>query len=366
MDKRLEHAVSSRLVSDVPLGIFLSGGLDSSTIAYYAQKNSSRPIQTFSIGFEEKSFDESVHAKLVSDFLGTEHHDQMLTAKDALELIPRVADFLDEPVADYSIIPTYLLSRFTKQHVTVALGGDGGDELFFGYPTFQAERVFPLLKASAPVLKLLEKILPVSHAHFNARFMLHQLLQGLDVPEKYRHHAWMGTFVNDVFDDIDRYWEKVKTEPKWNKLIYVYLRTYLMDQVLVKVDRASMAASLEVRAPFLDYEFVDFVNSIPYTQKLHGLTTKYLLKELMKDKLPTKIVHRKKQGFGVPLGSWFAGELQSFVRETLAPEKIRAHGLFDSDMAQTLIEEHIHKKADHRKKLWSLVVFQMWYEKWCK
>lgn len=368
MDKRLERAVVSRLVSDVPLGIFLSGGLDSSTIAYYAQKNSSRSIQTFSIGFEEKSFDESPQARLVSNFLGTDHHHQVFTAKDALELIPRVADFLDEPMADYSIIPTYLLSKFTRQHVTVALGGDGGDELFFGYPTFAAERLFPLLKAGAPALKLLEKIIPVSHAHFNARFKLHQLLQGINVPEKYRHHVWMGTFLEEsrIFDDIDRYLEHVKNEPRWNKLVYVYLRTYLMDQVLVKVDRASMAASLEVRAPFLDYEFVDFVNSIHYSRKIHGLTAKYLLKELMRSKLPPEIVYRKKQGFGVPLSAWFAGELKPFVLETLAPEKIRAHGLFNADMAKNIISEHMNKKADHRKKLWSLIVFQLWYEKWMK
>lgn len=376
MDRRLNDAVKRRLVADVPLGVFLSGGLDSSTIAYYAQKNSGRPIETFSIAFEEKSFDESSYARKVAKQLGTNHHEELLQAKDAIDLIPHVAEFLDEPMADYSIIPTYLLSKFTKKHVTVALGGDGGDELFFGYPTFQAERLLPFLKAGAPVLKLLEKILPVSHAHFNARFKIHQLLQGLRVPEQHRHHAWMGTFVSDgsriknhesrIFYDIDGYWEKVNNEPKWNRLIYLYLRTYLMDQVLVKVDRASMAASLEVRAPFLDYEFVDFVNSIDYTHKIHGLTTKYLLKELMKDKLPHDVVYRKKQGFGVPLAAWFTRELKPFVLATLAPEKTRVHGLFDADLVQKIIGEHMNKKADHRKKLWSLSVFQMWYDRWMK
>lgn len=374
MDKRLEKAVVSRLVSDVPLGVFLSGGLDSSAITYYAQKNSLRPMETFSIAFEEKSFDESSYARKVAKQLGTNHHEERLTAKDALGLIPRVAEFLDEPMADYSIIPTYILSKFTKKHVTVALGGDGGDELFFGYPTFQAERLFPFLKAGTPLLKTLEKLLPVSHAHFNARFKIHQLLQGMSVPERCRHHAWMGTFIGErlavsvqrlgIFDDIDRYLDQVKNEPRWDQLVYLYMRTYLMDQVLVKVDRASMAASLEVRAPFLDYEFVDFVNSIHYTHKIHGLTTKYLLKELMKDKLSHDIVYRKKQGFGVPLSAWFTNELKSFVLATLAPERIRVHGLFDSDMVQKIVSEHMNKKADHRKKLWSLIVFQLWYEKW--
>lgn len=365
LDVKLERAVKSRLVSDVPLGIFLSGGLDSSTIAYYAQKGSSEKIKTFSIGFQEKSFDESDYAREVAKCLGTDHYEHTLTAKDALDLIPRIGSIIDEPMADYSIIPTYLLSKFTREHVTVALGGDGGDELFFGYPTFQAERLFPLIKIGAPFIRLFEKLLPVSHAHFNMRFKLEQLLQGINVPGKYRHHAWMGTFLNEnVFEDIDRYWGKIKNEPRWNQLVYLYLKTYLMDQVLVKVDRASMANSLEVRAPFLDYEFVDFVNSLNYTYKINGLQTKCLLKKLMEDKLPRDIVYRKKQGFGVPLSAWFTKELKPFVLDTLSPEKIRRTGLLDSDMVQKVITEHMNNRTDHRKKLWSLLTFQMWYDRW--
>lgn len=374
MDKQLEKAVALRLVADVPLGIFLSGGLDSSSIAYYAQKVSNEKIKTFNIGFAEKSFDESNYARQVAKFLGTDHYEHTLTAQDALDVIPRIASIIDEPLADYSIIPTYLISKFTRQHVTVALGGDGGDELFFGYPTFQAERLFPLIKAGAPLIRLFEKILPISHAHFNTRFKIHQLLQGMDVSERYRHHSWMGTFLNSElqvtsyklheFEDIDRYWEKIKKEPRWNQLVYLYLRTYLMDQVLVKVDRASMANSLEVRVPFLDYKFVDFTNSIHYRNKIKGLEAKHLLKQLMKDKLPHNIVYRKKQGFGVPLSAWFAKELKPFVLDILSPEKIKRTGLFNPDAVKKIVSEHVNNKADHRKKLWSLLTFQMWYDTW--
>lgn len=372
LDKRLEKAVTSRLVSDVPLGIFLSGGLDSSTIAYYAQKGSKEKIKTFSIGFQEKSFDESNYARAVAQLLGTDHHEHILTPQDALDVIPKIASVIDEPLADYSIIPTYLLSKFTRRHVTVALGGDGGDELFFGYPTFQAERLFPLIKAGAPLIRLLEKMLPVSHEHFNMKFKLHQLLQGINVEAKYRHHAWMGTFLNDElgimnyelnrYKDIDIYYEKVKNEPRWNQLVYLYLKTYLMDQVLVKVDRASMANSLEVRAPFLDYEFVDFVNSIDYRYKVHGLTAKYLLKRLMESKLPSGIVHRPKQGFGVPISAWLTGELKPLLLDMLSEERIRREGIFKPEIVTRLVTEHLGTKRDHRKALWSLLVWQLWQD----
>jgi asparagine synthase (glutamine-hydrolysing) len=382
LDKRLEQAVVSRLVADVPLGVFLSGGLDSSAIAYYAQKNSMRPIRTFSIGFEDKSFDETAEASRVAAFLGTEHFSHRMSARNAMDLIPHIAGFLDEPMADYSVIPTYLLSRFAREQVTVALGGDGGDELFFGYPTFAAEQVFPFVRIMAPALRALERALPVSHAHFNMRFKIHQFLRGIDAPERRRHHAWIGTFAepemtdiltpearlrphgSDIYEDIDAYWARTAGVPMWHRLEYLYLKTYLMDQVLVKVDRASMAASLEVRAPFLDAAFVDFVNSLDYTQKVHGLTAKYLLKQMMRDKLPAETVRRKKQGFGAPLSAWLAGDLAPFVHETLSRDRIRAGGIFNPDAVDRIVSEHLGRRADHRKKLWSLLVFQMWQDTW--
>ena len=194
LDRHLQRAVSSRLVSDVPLGIFLSGGLDSSTIAYYAQQASKQKIKTFSIGFTEKSFDESSYARQVAKQLGTEHHEQIVTPKEAQDIIPTIGDILDEPMADYSIIPTLLLSKFTRQHVTVALGGDGGDELFFGYPTFQAERAMALLNnpLGKSLLTLIKNLTPTSNKHFHLRFKLERLLAGLGNDPRHRHHQWMG------------------------------------------------------------------------------------------------------------------------------------------------------------------------------
>lgn len=386
MDIRLQKAVESRLVADVPLGIFLSGGLDSSTIAYYAQKLSEKKVQTFSIGFEEQSYDESPFAREVAKFLGTDHHEHILKAKEALGLIPHMADIVDEPVADYSFIPTYLLSKFTRESVTVALGGDGGDELFFGYPTFQAERMVQYMRKNEAFMKQViesaASLLPSSNKHFNLKFKLERLVAGLNTTPGHRHHSWMGTFSagsisqlvhSDIkeemkkmnpFTQLDVYEQQISNLPRWNQLVYLYCRTYLMDQVLVKVDRSSMAASLEVRAPFLDYKFVDFVNSLDSRYKLRGFETKYLLKKLMEDKLPHSIVYRKKQGFAVPLSHWFRHELKDFVLEILSQESIEKGGYFDAIAVKKLVDEHMQGKGDRRKELWSLIMWQLWYNRW--
>lgn len=386
MDARLQKAVESRLVADVPIGIFLSGGLDSSTIAYYAQKLSGKKIETFSIGFEEKSYDESLFAREVASFLGTDHHEHILKAHEALDIIPKVADIIDEPVADYSFVPTYLLSKFTKESVTVALGGDGGDELFFGYPTFQAEKMLQYMRKNEAFMKRVVNsvaaVLPSSNKHFNLKFKLERLVAGLNTTPGHRHHSWMGTFAPDSlfelvhpdikeeikktnpFVQLDAYEKQIAHLPRWNQLIYLYCRTYLMDQVLVKVDRSSMAASLEVRAPFLDYRFVDFVNSIDSRYKLRGFETKYLLKKLMEDKLPSSIVYRKKQGFAVPLSFWFRHELKDFVHDILSKEALEKVGYFDVGAVERLVKDHMEGKADRRKQIWSLIVWQLWYNRW--
>ena len=385
LDARLESAVHKRLMADVPLGVFLSGGIDSSTVAYYAQKNSVQKIKTFCIGFKDQSYDESSYARQVAKFLGTEHHEAILEPKECLELIPRLADLSDEPVADYSFIPTYLLSRFTRQHVTVALGGDGGDELFFGYGTIVAERIAQAVRffpVATDIGLMLLGMLPVSHARFNTRFKLERFLAGLNSPKLYRHQAWLGTFdasernklftrqaqqqlaSTNGYTHLDNYGITTKNFHRFNELIYLYLRTYLMDQVLVKVDRASMANSLEVRAPFLDYEFVDFVNSLSYTYKIKGLQTKWLLRKLMHGKLPPEIIRRPKAGFGIPLSDWLSAELKPLMLELLAPENLRPTGLFNPDYTQGIIAQHLERRKDCRKELWNLITFQLWAKKW--
>lgn len=389
LDKKIEESVKIRLISDVPLGIFLSGGLDSSTISYYAQKNSKEKIKTFSIGFKEKSFDESIYARQISDFLGTEHYHHTFTPKDALNLIPKISEIIDEPLADDSIIPTFLLSNFTRQRVTVALGGDGGDELFAGYQTFQAQKLADIYKRIPLSIRknMIEKIisrLPVSDKYFSIDFKLKKFIEGFYGEKKYTHQRWLGNFskqeksqlfnketwhkleAKNEFDDIDSYIEEINTLDFNNQMLYLYMRTYMMDRVLTKVDRASMFASLEVRAPFLDFNVVDFVNSLPYEYKIKGLTTKYILKKLMQDKLPKNIVFRSKQGFGLPIGFWLRNDLKDFCNEILSRDNINISGLFHFDYIEKLKQEHFSGKKDNRKKLWSLLIFQLWHEKWLR
>lgn len=386
LGRRLEKSVQKRLVSDVPLGVFLSGGIDSTTVAYFAQKNSPHPVETFSIAFEEKSFDESSYASATAKFLGTKHHEQVFTTKHLLNLIPQVFELLDEPVADPSILPTYLLSSFTKKSVTVALSGDGADELFAGYPTFQADRFAGFFAAMpAFVRKAIAsgvEWLPVDERNFSLEFKARKFLEGFEVPARYRHARWLGSFGRDEqshlfakdvwaalthahpYVAVDWYLAEAKTASARNALLYAYLRTYLMDEVLVKVDRASMWNALEVRAPFLDEALVDFALSLPYDFKCRGRTTKYILKELMKGKIPPRNVRRPKKGFGIPVAKWLRQELKNLCLEILSESEIKKDGLFDPRYVDKLLHEHLSGTRDHRKPLWSLLVFQLWQQKW--
>lgn len=391
-DTLLHAAVKKRLMSDVPLGIFLSGGIDSSAIAYYAQKialvSNTKPIETFSIGFSEDSFDESKYARRVSAHLKTNHHEKILSAKDSLALIPTIADFLDEPIADASLIPTFLLSRFTRESVTVSLGGDGGDELLSGYDTFIAHKLANVYEKIPLILRknILEKILvslPSSWKNMSFDFKAKKFITGFYGDKKYRNQRWLGAFTDvqrqslfqidvakqlqgvNVFEDIDRYIKTLGNDISDDDyLTYLYLRTYMMDDILVKVDRASMYNSLEVRAPFLDTQVVEFLVSLPKEFKLRGFTTKYLLKRLMEDKLPKDIVYRKKKGFGIPLAKWLREELKPLVSELLGEDKLRAQGLFNPEYVRGITEDHFSKKVDNRKQIWTLLVFQMWYDRW--
>lgn len=382
LDVLLNESVKSRLVSDVPVGIFLSGGLDSSTVAYYAQKNSKEKIHTFSIGFSEKSFDESDYAIQVSKYLGTEHHHMNLSAKDSLDLIPHIAEILDEPMADASIIPTYLLSKFTKENVTVALGGDGGDELFAGYPTFQADKfvsLYTLLpKFIRNFIKYLVNKIPVSEKNFSLGFKLRKFINGLNSDRFLMHQRWLGTFdekdlnkllknntgsnlLEKLVGDIKH---NIKSDNQENSLLLSYMKTYMMDEVLVKVDRASMKASLETRSPFLDYKLVEFVNSLPYSYKLKGFKTKYILKLLMLNKLPKSIIFRPKKGFGIPLARWLKFDLRPVVDHFLSESMVKNMGLFNWDIVSDILDDHYSSKSDNRKQIWNLLVFSMWWSRW--
>lgn len=384
LDELLNESVKKMLTSDAPLGIFLSGGIDSSAIAYYAQKNSDKKIKTFSIGFREKSFDETRYARRVASLLGAEHYERNISSKEAIDMIRHMVDVMDEPLADDSIIPTLILSKFAKENVTVALSGDGADELFLGYPTFKADRLargyglIPRFIRTNIIKKIINKI-PVSNSYFSAEFKLKKFVNGFEGDKRYMHQRWLGGFSaedigllfnrkaketmgnNNIFEDIDNH---PKYENKWNDLIYQYLKFYLMDDILVKTDRSSMSYSLEVRAPFLDYKLVDYINSLPVKFKLKGNRTKYILKKLMKGKLPGGILNRKKQGFALPVAEWLRGDLKEFCDETLSQKNMDKIGLFDYNYIEKLKREHFSKKNNHKQKLWALLVFTLWHNRW--
>ncbi len=380
----LANSVKRRLMSDVPLGIFLSGGVDSSSItALMSKYTDPERINTFTIGFHEKSFDESSYARLVASKYKTNHKEKYCTPGTMLDVVPKIVDFLDEPLGDASIIPTYLLSQFTKEHVTVALSGDGGDELFAGYPTFQAAKLikyYELLPKSMRknFLEPLINKLPVSTDNFSFDFKLKRFINSSNIIMPHRHFAWMGSFnkfdqasllidnsFNDhIYEDVDRYITDSQTDNTDLQALYLYKKLYLQNDLLTKVDRASMACSLEARAPFLDHELVEFVSKLPYEWKIKGLTTKYILKEAMRPYLPKTIIKRSKKGFGIPVAKWLKGPLKELTLDLLAPDKLKREGLFNVDYVQKLIDEHYRGSVDRRKKLWTLLIFEMWLSKW--
>jgi asparagine synthase (glutamine-hydrolysing) len=379
--EHLRAAVRRRLMSDVPLGAFLSGGIDSSSVvALMVEAMPSKAVKTFTIGFGESSFDESDHARRVAQHFGTDHHEDVFTPEVMLGLLPTMADFVDEPFADASILPTYLLSRFTREHVTVALGGDGSDELLAGYPTFTADRLaklYPLPRVlhEGMVVPLVDR-LPVSTSNFSFDFKLKRFVRAAALPPDTRHATWLGSFdeselvalltgdPGDALDDQRRIYSAAPSANGLERLIYLYAKTYLQDDILVKVDRASMACSLEVRAPFLDVDLVEFLGSVPPRLKLRRLETKHVLKRAMSDLLPPGIATRKKKGFGIPIAQWFKDELRDELQEELGVARLKAQGIFEPAEVQRLLKEHLSGRRDHRKSLWTLFVFQLWHRRW--
>jgi asparagine synthase (glutamine-hydrolysing) len=379
----LDRSVRLRMVADVPVGLFLSGGLDSTTVGYYMARHSPA-VRAFTIGFEERGFDETEYATAAAQHLGLTHEIETLSESRVRDLLPRVTDILDEPMADPSVIPTHLLSAFTRRHAKVALGGDGGDEILMGYRSYQALKVAGWLdvlpgavrSASARAARRLPD--RSMSAYGRAR----RLAAGLDVPTEARLLARLGAFGTGarrfVAEDVrEQLPGTVDEEPlrevagsssgarDWgDRTIATYLRAYLQEDILVKVDRASMAASLEVRAPFLDPELVDYLATVPSRLKLAGLTRKNLLRRLMRGRIPDRIIDRPKRGFGAPLDAWFRGDLARLAREILDPARLGRGRLIDPAQAGRLLDEHLAGAADHGGRLWSLVQLQLWHERW--
>lgn len=378
----VSDAVRMRLVSDVPLGILLSGGIDSSTVAAFAARHSDSKIRTFSIGFEEDSFDESRFARLVAKHIGSDHHEETLSAEKAGSLLPEIGRWLDEPLADPSLIPTYLLARFVRKSVTVALGGDGGDELFAGYPMYYAHRLAAMYKLLPDVLRrgLIEpaiRRLPVSGRNLSFEFKAKRFIRGANLDDVARHHSWFGSFApethrelftrdflaetgDDIYAGAREAAGRCRKRGIVEKMQYVDINFYLAEDILTKVDRAAMAVSLETRAPFLDPRIGEFAAGLPTEYKLRGNKGKIILKEAARPLLPAEILHRPKKGFGIPVAIWLNGQLKPLVAELLDEERLRKQGIFNPEFVSRLVREHQSAAASHHKELWSLLVFQLW------
>ncbi len=375
-------ATNDRLVADVPVGVFLSGGLDSSFVAACAVRAHPR-VKTFAIGFDDPSFDESSHARAVAEHLGTEHVEERLSAAALLDVVPGALDWLDEPFADSSFLPTCLLARVARRHVTVALGGDGGDEILAGYPTFVAARASnwlpPLPPPLARAARKVAGLAPASDANLSLGFKLRQFAQGLEGRGALRHARWLAPLAPDELaalagpalgpDAVARSFEADADATRgvagdFDAATAFYLRLYLGEGVLTKVDRATMRVSLEARAPLLDTRVVEFCLGLDPALCLRGTTTKWLMRRALAPMVPRSIVERPKKGFGAPVGAWLRGPLEGLMRETLSPDRLKAGGWFDPRAVAALVDDHVARRADHRKPLWALIVFEHWRKRW--
>jgi asparagine synthase (glutamine-hydrolysing) len=379
------QSVRRRLVSDVPVGIFLSGGVDSAAIvAAAASVAPSARLTTFSMGFEEASYDETPYARAVAERFGTHHEQVMFTSDVARAEIPGLGQLLDEPLADPSFLPTVILARHARQTVTVTLGGDGGDELWGGYPTFLAvpsaawigRLPRPLLDAA---VRFVER-LPSSAQYGSIDFLLKLFVRGLGYPPDVQAQILMGGFTRpeqarllarpvqvacgqfNPYDDIDDIMAGVATTNPVDRLSYHHCKLYLAGRTLVKMDRATMAVGLEARAPFLDHTFVEFACSVPARLKVKRWTTKYLLKQALAERVPETILRRRKQGFGVPIGRWLREPLRPLLEDALHRDRLRRVGLFSADEVGRLVHEHLTGAQNHQRSLWTLLTFELWRE----
>jgi len=384
----LADAVRMRLVSDVPLGILLSGGVDSSTVAAFATQFSTEKVKTFSIGFEEDSFDESKFARQVAAHLGTEHYEDKLSVEKAADLISEIGTWLDEPMSDGSLLPTFLLARFVRKYVTVALGGDGGDEIFAGYPMYFGHKMARVYDSIPKILRsgLIEPFvnnLPVSNKNLSFDYKAKRFVAASKYDAVTRHHSWFGSFSidaqndlltkdvlattsNDIYKGAKDLLKICDAETEIERMQFLDMNFYMAEDILTKVDRASMAVSLEVRAPFLDPRVAQFAASLPLEYKLRGNKGKYILKKAVEPLLPKNILHRPKKGFGIPIAEWLKGRLNPLMHDLLASNRLKNQGLFDEKFVQKLIKEHETNIASHHKQLWTLLVFQLWFDNFLK
>ena len=382
--KTLFHeAVRKRLISDVPLGVFLSGGLDSTAVVCAMSKIDSRRIKSFSIGFTESDYDELKYARLVSKFFATEHNEAIFSPKDVMDTLDSIDLYMDEPIADPSFMPTYLLSKMTRASVTVALSGDGADEVLGGYPIFHAYLLSRYAKYFKYIITPIEKLsscLPVSHNYMPFEFKLKKFILGLQYPMPARYFIWMDNVSPEEMPlCIKNHHQKNWPHRLWKNIFslrdldtthysalvyYLYQNTYLPEDILVKTDRCSMSNSLEVRSPFLDKKLSHWINLLPSQYKNNHGKTKILLRRYLSESLPPDLIRRDKQGFSVPLGKWIGGELYDLFRDRFSEEKINREQIFSYQFIRQIFSEHKHRIRNRRKEIWAIFLFQIFYDKY--
>lgn len=392
LTQRLQHTVKTRMQSDVPLGAFLSGGIDSSTVVALMQDVSCRPVHTFSIGFQEDSYNEAEDAERVARHLRTEHTDFYLSSAQALQVIPKLPALFDEPFSDSSQIPTFLISHLAKHHVTVALTGDGGDEVFGGYnryrwhgrvwnllaraPRFASNGLGSAITALSPgawdaVFKIGSPLLPQSALQRLGGQKLHKLaniLRAHSERELYQQISSISPFPGELLSPeyasltCDPLPDSCETSDFVEEMMYLDTLTYLPDDILVKVDRASMGASLETRAPFVDHEIIEFAWSLPLSMKIRNGVGKYVVRKVLERFVPPDLTDRPKSGFGIPLGSWLRAELRDWAESLMDPARLRSHGFFDATAVHKKWDEHLSGRRDWAFQLWNVLALQAWLE----
>ncbi len=392
LDSLLRDAVAMRMEADVPLGAFLSGGIDSSIVVSMMQSQASRPVKTFTIGFDEDLFNEAHHAKAVAAHLGTDHTELYLSPGDALRVVPQIPDIFDEPFADVSQIPTFLVAKLARAHVTVALSGDGGDELFGGYGRyFHAQNIWEWLsRIPAPMRAVMERALTSLPIPFWNRLgfvfprrltadrmgdRVYKLAQMFGLRDFDRLYVRMLSLWDDPVRALSIAPSPEKLLPpvaaasvgdRMHRMMAWDLCTYLPDDILVKVDRASMAVSLEGRIPLLDHRVVELAWRTPMHQKVRGGQGKWLLREVLYRYVPRVLVDRPKMGFGIPIEHWLRGDLSGWMQDTLSPSALGTHGLLHGNEIARLMREHISGERSWTSQLWTILMFQAWHDQWRK
>ncbi len=381
----LKEATTLRMISEVPLGAFLSGGVDSSTIVALMAEASDKPVKTFSIGFEEQDFSELKYAKKVADHVGAEYN-EFIVKPDALEVLPKLVEHYGEPYADSSAIPTYYVSRETRKHVTVALNGDGGDESFAGYERHAAMRFAELYRriprfARSAAFETPLEFFSASGTEKSRLGDIKRFVDAASLPSTERYFRWTSTFGSEQKDSLytDEFRDKLndfdssREIARWvgpangkgvlDRVLLTDLMTYLPTDLLVKVDIASMANSLEARSPLLDHKVIEFAASLPEEIKMKRFETKSLLKRVAAKLVPKEVVYRRKKGFGVPIGAWIRGDMRNFVGENLLDGGYSKRNLFRREVVAGYVREHLSGKRDRTHQIWSLLMLELWYKK---